>query len=220
MRIQKEIELIMYMPKHFLPHQESRVRKLIEQNPFMTILSYSKDSMPFINHLPVIFSSKPNEDRILIGHMSKQNPQWRHFIDNPNATLIVQGPHTYITPKWYRFSRDVPTWNYAVAHLQGKVELVESFSEQVEVLKQLTHFFEKSNPSPWEFKLPDDLLDETALTSAIISFRFNIEKVDAKFKLSQNRGIEDKAGVIEGLKERTDDMSLAVREMMMIENVE
>ncbi len=205
----------MYLPKHFLPNQESRVRKLIEQNPFMTVLSYSKGSMPFINHLPVIFSSKPSEERILIGHMSKRNPQWRHFTDNPNATLIVQGPHAYITPKWYRLSRDVPTWNYAVAHLQGKVELVESFSEQVEVLRQLTHFFEKSNPSPWGFELPDDLLDETALTSAIVSFRFNIETVDAKFKLSQNRSIEDRAGVIEGLKERTDEMSHAVREMMI-----
>lgn len=92
--------------------------------------------------------------------MSKQNPQWRHFIDNPNATFVVQGPHTYITPKWYKFGCDVPTWNYAVAHLQGKVEMVESFSEQVEILKQLTCFFEKSNRSPWEFKLPDDLLDE------------------------------------------------------------
>lgn len=209
----------MYLPKHFLPNQESRVRKLIEQNPFMTILSYSKDSMPFINHLPIIFSSKPSEERILIGHMSKQNPQWRHFIDNPNATFIVQGPHTYITPKWYKFGRDVPTWNYAVAHLQGKVELVESFSEQVEILKQLTCFFEKSNPSPWEFELPDDLLDETALTSAIISFRFKIEEVDAKFKLSQNRSTEDKSGIIEGLKERTDEKSRAVREMM-IENGE
>lgn len=149
--------------------------------------------------------------------MAKRNPQWIHFKENPNATVIVQGPHTYITPKWYKSGRDVPTWNYAVAHLQGKVELIESFSEQIEVLKQLTYFFEKSNTKPWEFELPDDLLDEKALTSAIISFRFIIEKIDAKFKLSQNRSAEDKAGVIEGLNERTDEMSRAVRKMM-IEN--
>ncbi len=207
----------MYLPKHFSPNEESRVRKLIEQNAFVTILSYPKDMSPFINHLPIIFSAKPNEDKILIGHMAKRNPQWTHFKENPNATVIVQGPHTYITPKWYKSGRDVPTWNYAVAHLQGKVELMESFSEQLEVLKQLTYFFEKSYPNPWEFELPDDLLDETALTSAITSFRFKIEKVDAKFKLSQNRSAADKSGVIEGLMERTDEMSRAVREMM-IEN--
>lgn len=61
----------------------------------------------------------------------------------------------------------------------------------------------------------DDLLNESALTSAIISFRFKIKKIEAKFKLSQNRSPADKAGVIDGLSERTDDMSRIVREMML-----
>lgn len=205
----------MYLPKHFLPNEVSNVRKLIEQNAFVTILSYPKDSIPFINHLPIIFSSKQNEPNILVGHMAKRNPQWRHFKENPTATIIVQGPHSYITPRWYRSGRDVPTWNYAVAHLNGNVELVESFSDQIEILKQITYFFEKSNSNPWEFELPDDLKDETSLASAIISFRFKIEKVDAKFKLSQNRSNDDKMGVIEGLNERTDELSRAVRELMI-----
>lgn len=205
----------MYLPKHFSINEKARIKRLIEKNSFVTILSYPKDSRPFINHLPVIFSSGPNEEDILIGHMAKRNPQWMHFKDDPSATIIVQGPHTYITPRWYKSGRDVPTWNYAVVHLQGRVELVESFPEQIEVLKQLTHFFEKSNMTPWEFELPDDLLDEKTLTSAIISFRFKIEKTDAKFKLSQNRSVEDKAGVIDGLNERADEMSRAVREMMI-----
>lgn len=205
----------MYLPKHFSPTEESRIRKLVEQNSFVTILSYPKDATPFINHLPVIFSSKSSENQVLIGHMAKRSPQWTHFKENSRATVIVQGPHTYITPKWYRSGRDVPTWNYAVVHLQGTIELVESFTDQVEVLKQLTYFFEKSNANPWEFELPDDLLDETALTAAIISFKFKIEKTDAKFKLSQNRSIEDKAGVIEGLSKRTDDMSRAICGMMV-----
>lgn len=205
----------MYLPKHFSIFEDSKVRKLIERNSFVTMLSYPKDSMPFINHLPVIFSSKSNEENILIGHMANRNPQWNHFEENPNATVLVQGPHTYITPKWYRSGRDVPTWNYAVIHLQGKIELVKPYSEQIEILKQLTYYFEKPSPNPWEFELPDDLLDESALTGAIISFKFKIEKTEAKFKLSQNRSLEDKTGVIEGLKVRTDEMSRAVLEMMV-----
>lgn len=205
----------MYLPKHFSTDENIKVKKLIEQNAFATILSYPKNSQPFINHLPVIFSSKLGDEDILIGHMARRNPQWMHFKENPDCTIIVQGGHTYITPKWYRSGRDVPTWNYAVAHLHGKIELVESFAEQIDVLKQLTSFFEKPSPNPWEFELPDDLLDESALTSAIISFRFYIEKIEAKFKLSQNRSPADKVGVIEGLGERTDDMSRIVREMML-----
>lgn len=205
----------MYLPKHFSTDEEIKVKKLIEQNAFATILSYPQNSKPFINHLPVIFSAKPEDDDVLIGHMAKRNPQWRHFKENPDCTIIIQGGHTYITPKWYRSGRDVPTWNYAVAHLHGKIELVESFDDQVDILKQLTSFFEKSSDSPWEFELPDDLLDKSALTSAIISFRFKIEKIETKFKLSQNRSPADKSGVIDGLKQRTDDMSRVVREMMV-----
>lgn len=104
-----------------------------------------------------------------------------------------------------------------MAHLNGKMELIESYSEQMEILKQLAHFFESPSPTPWEFELPEDLMSESALTSAIISFRFQIEKVETKFKLSQNRVPQDRQGVIEGLLERSDDMSKLVR-AMMIEN--
>lgn len=207
----------MYLPKHFSQDDELKVKKLIEQNGFATVLSYPKNEKPFINHLPVMFSSKPNDEKILIGHMAKRNPQWQHFKETPDSTLIINGGHTYITPRWYKSGRDVPTWNYAVAHLHGKMELVESFDGQIEILKQLSHFFESPSPTPWDFELPDDLLDESALTSAIISFKFHIETIEAKFKLSQNRSAEDRHGVIEGLLERTDDMSRLVR-TMMVEN--
>lgn len=207
----------MYLPKHFSQADELKVKKLIEQNGFATVLSYPKNEKPFINHLPVMFSSKPNDEKILIGHMAKRNPQWQHFKENPDSTFIINGGHTYITPRWYKSGRDVPTWNYAVAHLHGKMELVESFDGQIEILKQLSHFFESPSPTPWDFELPDDLLDESALTSAIISFKFHIETIEAKFKLSQNRSVEDRQGVIEGLMERTDDMSKLVR-TMMVEN--
>ncbi|HPI41305.1 MAG TPA: FMN-binding negative transcriptional regulator [Pseudobdellovibrionaceae bacterium] len=205
----------MYLPKHFSENEEKKVFELIKRNGFATILSYPKNEKPFINHLPVIFSSLPNEERILIGHMAKRNQQWQHFKQNPECTIIINGEHTYITPKWYKSGRDVPTWNYAVAHLHGKIELVESFSEQVKVLKQLSHFFESPSQNPWVFELPEDLLDESSLTSAIISFKFHIEKIEAKFKLSQNRSDEDKQGIIDGLKDRKDDMSRIVREMMV-----
>lgn len=208
----------MYTPKYFFSDEDLKVKNLIEKNSFATILSFPKDSSPFINHLPVIFDPDIQDNSFLIGHMAKRNPQWLHFKENPKCTIVIQGGHTYITPNWYRSGRDVPTWNYAVVHLHGRIELIEHFSEQIEVLKKLTHFFETPSSSPWKFELPDDLLDESALTSAIISFRFKIEKTEAKFKLSQNRSAEDKAGVIDGLKERTDNMSRIVREMMLGED--
>jgi len=205
----------MYLPKHFSQNDELKVKKLIEKNSFATILSYPKNEKPFINHLPIMFSSQAGEEKILIGHMAKKNPQWQHFRENPQSTIIISGGNTYITPKWYKSGRDVPTWNYAVAHLHGKMELIESFNEQVEILKQLSHFFESPSLQPWAFELPDDFQAESTLTSAIISFKFHTEKIETKFKLSQNHSAEDRQGVIDGLLERKDDMSKLVREMML-----
>lgn len=206
----------MYLPKSFIPNSDDQVRKLIEQNSFATVLSFPKSSKPFINHLPVIYSSLAGEEKILIGHMAKNNPQWMHFKENPECIIIINGAHTYISPRWYKSDRSVPTWNYTVAHLHGRIELIESFDDQVEILKQLSNHFEKQSQTPWEFKLPSDLLDEKSLCKAIISFKFHTEKIDAKFKLSQNRSQDDKAGVIDGLAmERTDDMSRLVKEMML-----
>jgi transcriptional regulator len=205
----------MYLPKYFSENDYEKVKKLIERNRFATVLSFPKNERPFINHLPLIFSSTDGEQEVLIGHMAKANPQWKHFKENPECTIIINGEHTYISPRWYQSGRDVPTWNYAVAHLHGKIELVDDFNGQVDILKQLSTYFEKPNKTPWEFELPSDLLNEKALTGAIISFKFRPEKIEAKFKLSQNRSPEDRQGVIEGLgEERTDDMSAVIREMM------
>lgn len=205
----------MYVPKHFSGNDDQAVRNLIEKNGFVIVLSFPENELPFINHLPVVFSSTPGQEKILLGHMAKRNPQWMHFKKNSNCIMIVNGPHSYITPNWYTSGRDVPTWNYAVAHLYGKIELIESFEGQIDVLKQITDFYEKPSKNPWDFGLPDDLLDAPALTAAIISFKFHIEKVESKFKLSQNRGAEDRQGVLDGLAERTDDLSREVREMML-----
>ena len=204
-----------YIPSHFLNGDQAQVRELIQKNSFATVLSFPENEKPFVNHLPVIFSSRPGEENILIGHMAKRNPQWAHFKKNPDCTLIFHGPHTYITPSWYTSGRNVPTWNYVVAHVHGKIKLRESFEDQIEVLEQLTRVFESENPEPWEFELPSDLADAQSLTSAIISFEFHIENIEAKFKLSQNRNDQDRFGVIDGLSQRTDEMSHRIREMMI-----
>jgi len=204
----------MYNPKHFqnvTPHQ---IQSLIKQHPFATVLSYPKNSTIHINHLPVLCKCEKPENQILIGHMAKMNPQWQHFKDEPKATVIIHGPQTYITPTWYQSGCDVPTWNYAVAHLHGKMNLVEDYEKQIVILKLLSEHFEKSNPNPWNFELPEDLRDQKVLTSSIVSFEFQIEHIDAKFKLSQNRSEADRQGVIEGLSTRDDDMSQQIRTLM------
>lgn len=201
----------MYLPKHFSEEDRKAIEALVREHPFAMVLSFPGTEPVFVNHLPIIFEG---EGEAMIGHMAKRNSQWQHFQKDPRATLIFRGPHTYITPTWYRSGRDVPTWNYAVVEMQGRMTLLEGFDDQIEVLKKLSLEFEGKKEGAWEFELPEDLNNPNLLTNAIISFRFVPEKIEAKFKLSQNRNQADREGVLAGLAERGDENSAAIRRLM------
>lgn len=203
----------MYTPKHFEQQDTETIQKFIEYNGFATIVAVNGLGETVVNHIPMVFENKSAQ--YLVGHMSRRNPQWLVFLKNPKATIIFHGPHTYITPKWYRSGRDVPTWNYTAVHMTGSIQLLESYDEQIEILQKITHHFESFEETSWSFEMPDDLLDPSNLTNAIISFRFKIENVEAKFKLSQNRSLDDQQGIVDGLKSRGDENSSLVRDLML-----
>ncbi len=204
----------MYLPKQFdAKKDDKRILEIIEAYPFATVMSFDETNQPFFNHIPLV-TKKTASGFSLLGHVAKGNPQWRHFKTNPKIKVIINGPHTYITPKWYSSGRDVPTWNYATIHIDGSTKLINDFDGLVGILKTLTEKFESGTTNPWAFELPEDLLAPETLCSAIVGFEISVEKIDAKFKLSQNRTDTDKIGVIEGLANRDDDMSKAVLQLM------
>ncbi len=204
----------MYLPQHFDTKDDRRILEIIDTYPFAMVMSFDEGNQPFFSHIPLI-TKKTTSGFSLLGHVAKRNPQWSHFKVNPKVKVIVNGPHTYITPKWYLSGRDVPTWNYVAIHIDGYAKIIDDFDGLVGLLKTLTEKFESGSMSPWEFELPDDLLNAETLCSAIVGFEIQVEKVDAKFKLSQNRVAIDKTGIIEGLGHRQDDMSRAIRDLMM-----
>jgi transcriptional regulator len=204
----------MYLLKHFEPHNEKLIETIIEDYPFATVISFDEKNEPFFSHLPLIMSQS-EKSFILLGHLARQNPQWLHFRNNPKIKVLIHGPHTYITPTWFRSGRDVPTWNYVAIHIDGTAKLVEDFKGLTSILEVLTKKFEKGSAKPWELELPTDLLTPETLCAAIVGFQIQIDKIEAKFKLSQNRSLEDKRGVVEGLAARTDDMSREIRQLMM-----
>lgn len=146
--------------------------------------------------------------------MARANGHWRILQENSEVTAIFHGPDTYITPSWYASGRDVPTWNYAVVHIQGRAKLIENFEGLTDLLRKMTARFEVSNPKPWRFELPDDLLDPATLVRAIVGFEIEITDLKGKFKLSQNRSTKDRDGVLQGLLTRPDDRSRAIHELM------
>ncbi len=191
----------MYIADYFKNQNSREIAQVINDFSFASIVSKDLDDEIFISHIPIL--AKFEEERLvtLSGHFAQRNPHVEYLKAKPNATLIFHGPHSYISPKWYRSGRDVPTWNYVVVHVKGRVEFNSSSRDLIQLLSKLSQKNEGSDPSAWRFELPADLKDEKSLMAAIISFQLAPSSIESKFKLSQNRSIEDQDGILEGLAE-------------------
>ncbi len=173
----------MYIPKHFEITDETEVSRFIHANSFGQLVSLHDTSI-VSTHMPFLFDS---ENRILIGHLAKANPQWQQ-IQKQKVLVTLQGDHGYVSPSWYE-SAGVPTWNYQAVHIEG---IAESFTEP-EKLKSLvdtlTEQNESKQPSPWK---PDYA---ASMLRGIIGIEIAITSIQCKFKLSQNRSMQDQSNV-------------------------
>lgn len=201
----------MQIPNRFdLPNQDV-VFGVIREHPLATLIT-SGEQETYVSHLPLVLQSDSGQLR-LIGHMSRRNLHWQAMQKTALTKVIFHGPNAYITPTWYE-KNDVPTWNYAVVHIDGGAKLIEDHGGIVSCLKVLSESTEPESPDAWRFWIPDDLAEPNALVSAIVGFEISVTGINAKLKLSQNRSVADREGVMKGLSERTDDMSREVFSLM------
>lgn len=191
----------MYSPKHF---QENTAKGiwLAKNFPFATLISTEKDNspVPLISHVPLLCQREAATD-YLVGHFAQANPHSQIAKSGGAVTVVFHGPHEYISPTWYRSGRDVPTWNYAVAHAHGYFEAVNTEHELLEIISDLSRNFEKDRANPWRFSLPDDLAKPGQVSRAILGFKIKKLQWEVKLKLSQNRSLADREGIIAGLEE-------------------
>lgn len=201
----------MYSPSVFKNDDHAQALDTIRAHPFATVIT-TVDGAPFVSHLPLLAEATTEGEIKISGHMARANPHWRHF-KTSESLFIFHGPHTYVTPGWYKNPLNVPTWNYVVIHAYGTPKLIEDYEGLQRILESSVAVFEKAEASPWKLDLPLDFRKE--LTQAIVGFEVRVERLEAKFKLSQNRDPEDRQGVLEGLRSRPDEMSRKVLEMML-----
>jgi transcriptional regulator len=200
----------MYLPKRFENQDWTQSLALMQKYPLATVISQTEQG-PYISHLPLVVEA--NESEIsLVGHLARANPHWK-VLEKGSVTVVFHGPQAYITPKWY-VENDVPTWNYAVVHVKGRCSLIEDPAGIQKCLKDLSDFAEKDNSDPWEFWIPEDLAAPGVLEKAIVGFSIQVESLQSKFKLSQNRSETDRAGVIRGLENCEDNASQAIMALM------
>ena len=185
-----------YIPDHFVARDRAAVARLVHDHPFATLITPGEPE-PVVTHLPLLLVADAEPHGTLFGHFARGNP---HARSDPNvdSVAIFHGPHAYVTPSWYVDPAGaVPTWNYAVAHAHGPIELATDPAETRAVLDLLVQRFESSRAAPWQLGLTPDRL--AAMVGAIVGFKIRVKRIEGKFKLSQNRPPEDRRRVAAGL---------------------
>jgi transcriptional regulator len=200
----------MYIPEHFRETDPKRITALIDTYPFGMLVTV-KEGVPFASHLPFLFEQSLDSDGKLLGHMARANPQWQHFVSGNEVMVVFQGPHTYVSPSWYS-SPGVPTWNYAVVHVLGKPRFMEDESELESLITRLTDVHESRMPYPWKPNFDGERRKK--LRGMIVGFEIEITEIQGKFKLSQNRPVEDQLKVMEILQQSDNQTATEVAKLM------
>ncbi|MEZ4658373.1 MAG: FMN-binding negative transcriptional regulator [Caldilineaceae bacterium] len=205
----------MYIPKSFAEHDLQTLQTFMQQNAFATLITMAEDA-PFATHMPFVLDAERGSNGVLISHMARANPQWRHFATMAerriDTLVIFQGPHAYISPNWYASEFSVPTWNYTAVHAYGRPVIVEDEQRLQAMLDELVAVYESAMPQPWSAPWGDDRY--TNLTKAIVGFEMEITRLEGKFKLNQNRPVADQQGVIAQFTDSTHADERAVAQLM------
>lgn len=174
----------------------AELRRLIDRNPWVTLVSDTADGL-VASHYAVVLDPE-RDDLTILGHVGRPD-EAIHELGSRELLVIVQGPHGYISPGWYDEKPAVPTWNFVVAHLSGVPEIL-SDEENYRVLGQLVEHFEKRMPNPRLMEgTPANAEYAARISGGTVGFRLTPTKVVAKRKLSQNRPAETVDRIIDEL---------------------
>lgn len=198
----------MYTPKLYREEDRTRILEFLTQNEFATVVAYDGEK-PVAGHLMVDVLEKDGA-LFVDGHMSRANSLWKTFETNPEVLVIFQGPHTYISASWYNHV-NVPTWNYQSVHAYGTPQLVTDRDQVYTLLKRLMDRHEMGTAYNMD-TLPPDFVEKEM--RGVMAFRIEVTRMEASYKLSQNRNDEDYWNIVSHLDERTDELSHGVADAM------
>lgn len=194
----------MYIPPHFDESRPEVLHDLIRQHPLGTLVTHGAGGLD-ANHIP--FELLPGQGTLgtLTAHVARANPVWQALADGDEVLVIFRAGDAYISPNWYpskhEFHRQVPTWNYRVAHAHGRITVRDDERYVRGVVARLTRTHEAAQPAPWKMGDSAPELIDTLLKS-IVGLEIEITRLAGKFKLSQNKEARDIRGAGEALQAR------------------
>jgi transcriptional regulator len=186
----------MYQPQHFVVTEPARLHALIEANPLATWVTQDGNGELVVNHVPFLLD---RERGVLVGHVARANPVWQQ---PAKSVFVFQGADAYVSPGWYAAKREhgkvVPTWNYAVVHAHGTPRVVDERDGLLAIVTRLTASHEAAQRAPWSVgDAPPEFIEQ--MLRAIVGIEVPIERLEGKWKVSQNRSRADREGVADAL---------------------
>lgn len=191
----------MYIPDHFSIKNLATLHGIIQSHPLGVLVSTTPEGLD-ANHIP--FELDPARG-LLTAHVARANPVWQQCRDGADVMVIFRGNESYISPNWYpskhETHRQVPTWNYEVVHVHGRLTVQDDERFVRGVVARLTREHESSEPKPWRMgDYAPEYID--AMLRAIVGIEVAITRMDGKAKLSQNREERDRLSAAEALIQR------------------
>jgi len=198
----------MYIPKNYREDDFQKILAFMRGNEFAALV-VNDGEKPVASHLLVEVTEEDGQI-VIVSHMSHANPLWK-LLDPQRETLVMfLGPHAYISATWYNHV-NVPTWNYISVHAYGKPELITEHDEVYALLSRLVKRHEGATDYRME-SLPQDYVEKEM--KGVAAFKVNVTRLEAAYKLSQNRNDEDYRNIIIELERRGGDLSAGVAAAM------
>jgi transcriptional regulator len=201
----------MYIPEFNRVEDRAAAIAFMRGNSFAIMVSIHDDA-PFATHLPVVIAERDGE-LMLRAHVAKANPHWKTFEREPqkDSLVLFQGPHAYISPALYEIHESVPTWNYATVHAYGRANVLAADPDKQQVLGELISQFDSSYLKQWN---SFDERYRSRMLNHIVAFEIKVTRIEAKFKLSQNRTRTEQENVMQALGASSDSAVSGVADLM------
>lgn len=196
----------MYTPFHNRENDRAKIIAFMQEYPFATLVT-TREGKITATHLPVLTDQRDGE-LCVRAHLARANTQWKDFGET-EALVIFQEPHAFISTRHYERSLSVPTWNYVAVHAYGVPRILESLADRLNMVERTVLQFE-GNLDQWN-ALPADFKHVKA--AGIVAFELPVTRLEARFKLSQDRSQLEKENIIQTLSARP-ETERAIANMM------
>jgi len=202
----------MYLPKHFEVSDPVRLREFMQAHPLATLVIADASGLS-ADHIPLMVTGSDASGWKLAGHVARANPLWKKAEAGIDCLAIFHGPQHYISPNWYATKKEngkvVPTWNYEVVHVKGRLCAIDDVVWLRELVQQLTEAHEADQPKPWEV---EDASEEYLhrMLQAVVGIEIEIVAMLGKAKVSQNQPKANQESLITALRQIRDSSSIVM----------